>query len=148
MKGKIAVMTAVIGCLLTPGIARSQVPGMEKMEAVMEWAMVGMICAWTAPLLGWGEALYEEGQIDATDCVKIAEAVKGLSEVLEKRAGKFKDATVRKESVAYAEAIIAQADAYVKYYEGDEKTKEDIEKYAEEAEAHLEAIGNYFEAEE
>lgn len=145
MKGKIAVMTVVIGCLLTPGIARSQLP--PKMEAMMEWATMSMFVAWTAPISAWGHSLHEQGKIDSDDAIKIAEAVKGLTEVFEKMAGEFKDATMRKETVAYAKAIIAQADAYVGYFKGDEKSMENVEKYGKQAETHLEAISNYLESE-
>ena len=62
-------------------------------------------------------------------------------------AGEFKDATMRKETVAYAKAIIAQADAYVGYFKGDEKSMENVEKYGKQAETHLEAISNYLESE-
>lgn len=119
---------------------------MKRTQLFQEWTMVGLICAYTHPLLEWGESLYEEKQLTAEDCVQIAGAVKSLAQVLQRRSAKFDDATIRKEAGAYAKSIVAEADAYVKYFKsGDKKNLETAEKYEEEAQKHLDAVGEYLE---
>ena len=119
---------------------------MKRTQLFQEWTMVGLICAYTHPLLEWGESLYEEKQLTAEDCVQIAGAVKSLAQVLQRRSAKFDDATIRKEAGAYAKSIVAEADAYVKYFKsGDKKNLETAEKHEEEAQKHLDAVGEYLE---
>ena len=151
MKGKIGVTMAAIWCLLfLPVIVQSQYTPkqMERMQAAGEWMATAVMCAYTAPLLEWSKSLYDEGEIAGEDCAKVAEAVKTLAEVFGKRAEKIKNATVKKEAVAYAKCIVAEADAYVKYYKGDKKAIETAEKFSKEAEMHTEAINKYLNPEE
>jgi hypothetical protein len=117
------------------------------MQAYTEWATTAVMCAYTAPLLEWSKVLYDEKEIEGEDCAQIAGAVKTLAQVFEKRAAKLKDATIQKEAVAYAKSIAAEADAYIKYYKGDEKSLEVAEKHSKEAEIHLDTIGKYLEME-
>ncbi len=145
----VAVMLAAFSALvLLPESVGSQNMEelMKRAELFQEWTMVGLICAYTHPLLEWGESLYEEKQLTAEDCVQIAGAVKSLAQVLQRRSTKFDDATVKKEAGAYAKSITAEADAYIKYFKsGDKKNLETAGKHEEEAQKHLEAIGEYLE---
>jgi len=153
MKNKIAVgMVMLIAFIALPfAIETSYSQDIEKMmkmaKAIQEWAVIGTMYAYIEIPLNWSMTLYEEKEISAEDCVKIAQAVKSMAEVLEKRAAKTKDPTLRKESVAYAKSIIAEVEAYVKYYQGDKKSLEAAEKQREKAEAHLETISNYLSQE-
>ena len=130
--------------------AEEEMPDMQKMmklaKIAQEWLTIGMLIAYTHPILEWSEALYEEELITGEDCVEITRAVKILAGVFKKRAAKIDDATIRKEAVGYSESIIVEADAYADYYRGNTKSLEVVEKHKEEAEAHLEAIEDYFDS--
>jgi hypothetical protein len=130
--------------------AQEEMPDIGKMmklaKIAQEWMTIGMMIAYTHPLLEWSEALYEEELITGEDCVEITKAVKILANVFKKRAEKIDDATIRKEAVGYSKSVIAEADAYADYYKGNTGSLEIVEKHKEEAEAHIEAIEDYFDS--